>query len=123
MVRVLIVDDYEDSAKLIAKLMNRHGYETHTHGTGRDVVDVAGAFKPHVILCDIGLPDVDGYQVARRIKGHEELRSTLLIAVTGYVEESDRRASLEAGFDAHLAKPIDIQRLKDTIDSVVAVCP
>ena len=122
MVRILIVDDYEDSAKLIGKLLSRHGYETQTHGTGKDVVHIAEAFKPHVILCDIGLPDIDGYQVARRIKAHEELRSTLLIAVTGYVEESDRRASLEAGFDAHLAKPIDVQRLRETIDSLATVC-
>jgi CheY-like chemotaxis protein len=67
--------------------------------------------KPDVVLCDIGLPDVNGYEVARTLRADESLRSTRLIAVTGYAQFSDRQKAIDAGFDAHLTKPPDLDKL------------
>ena len=120
MARILIVDDYEDTANLFAKLLTRHGYDVQTLACAREVMQVAEAFKPNVILCDIGMPDLDGYQVARSVKAHPELRSIPLVAVTGYGRESDRRSALEAGFDLHLTKPVDVNLLRSIVDSAIA---
>ena len=118
MARVLIVDDYEDSARLFAKLLTRSGYEVETLASAQHVVQVAETFNPMIILCDIGMPDVDGYQVARVMKAHPTLRSIPLIALTGYARESDKQASLDAGFDLHLTKPVDVGALRSIVDSV-----
>ncbi|HTU57976.1 MAG TPA: response regulator, partial [Polyangiales bacterium] len=104
--RVLVVDDNEDAAECLAALLDLEGHRTHLAHSGPDAVTSARAFTPDVILLDIGLPGFDGYEVARRL--HQELgpRVPRLVACTGYGADSDRRRSHEAGFDAHLVKPI-----------------
>jgi CheY-like chemotaxis protein len=104
--RVLVVDDNEDAAECLASLLDLEGHRTHLAHSGPDAVTSARAFTPDVILLDIGLPGFDGYEVARRL--HQELgeRMPRLVAVTGFGADSDKRRSQEAGFDAHLVKPI-----------------
>jgi two-component system CheB/CheR fusion protein len=105
--RVLVVDDNEDAAESLAILLRIEGHEVRTAHDGLAALDVARAFQPEVILLDIGLPRVSGYEVARRFRAEEGVTKALLIAVSGYGQAEDRRQSREAGFDAHLTKPAD----------------
>jgi CheY-like chemotaxis protein/two-component sensor histidine kinase len=105
--RVLIVDDNLDAGESLAMLLRLAGDEVRTAISGTRALEVAEAFRPQVVLLDIGLPGMDGYEVARRLRqlgGGDEMR---LIAVTGYGQEDDRRRSREAGLDHHLVKPAD----------------
>jgi signal transduction histidine kinase len=105
--RVLVVDDNADAAETLAWLLRAAGHDVLTAYDGRAAVDTAPAFRPEVVLLDIGLPGIDGYEVAARLRRRPELREALLVAVTGYGQDEDRRRSREAGFDEHLTKPID----------------
>ena len=118
--RVLVVDDNEDAAECLASLLDLEGHRTHLAHSGPDAVTSARAFTPDVILLDIGLPGFDGYEVARRL--HQELgeRVPRLVAVTGFGADSDRRRSHEAGFDAHLVKPISTALLMKELAAAVA---
>jgi CheY-like chemotaxis protein len=78
---------------------------------GRSGLELARELRPDIVLCDIGLPDIDGYEVARTLRRDDALRGTRLIALTGYAQPEDRQRAREAGFDAHLAKPPDIDAL------------
>ena len=91
---------------------------------GPEGIELARRLKPEVILCDIGLPGMDGYEVARRIRADPELNSVRLIALSGYGQDQDRQRALEAGFDAHFAKPIDFEKLQRHLtDDPIAACP
>lgn len=109
--RVLIVDDNRDSAEVLSQLLTITGHQVQTVYDGTTALQSAGAFQPDVILLDIGLPGMDGYEVAKRLRQQPEFGQTLLVAVSGYCQEQDRRRSREAGFDHHLAKPIDHETL------------
>jgi CheY-like chemotaxis protein len=109
--RVLVVDDNEDAAMGLARLLEFSGHEVRQAHTGPAALEEAPAFKPDAILLDIGLPDLDGYEVAKRLRQDAELRDVTLIAISGYCQPADRRRSREAGFDHHLAKPTDHRRL------------
>ena len=118
--RILIVDDNQDAAEMLAEVLGAVGYETRVALDGPAALEMASAFAPHVALLDIGLPVMDGYELSRRLKeiaGLEELR---LIAVTGYGQERDRRQTRGSGFDSHLVKPIDIDELTRIIDGLTA---
>jgi signal transduction histidine kinase len=114
--RLLVVDDNRDSAEMLRELLQMYGYVTRVAYDGPSALHVALAFRPDVALVDIGLPLMDGYEVARRIRQLPQLRTIRLIAVTGYSQASDRRRSEQAGFDLHLVKPVDPEELKRAIN-------
>jgi signal transduction histidine kinase/ActR/RegA family two-component response regulator len=112
--RVLVVDDNVDAAESVAALLQLWGHEVRLAHTGPEAVQAAEAYRPEVVFLDIGLPGLNGYDVARRLRQRLELRGMVLAAVTGYGQENDRRRSQEAGFDYHLTKPVapaDLQRV------------
>jgi signal transduction histidine kinase len=106
--RVLAVDDNVDAVESLAQLLGLHGHEVRTAYDGPTALATAAAFLPEVVLLDIGLPRMDGYEVARRLRQQPGLEQTFLVAVTGYAMEQDRRQAHAAGFDAHLVKPADV---------------
>ncbi len=105
--RILIVDDNEDSASTLATMLELSGHVARAAFTGKEALAVAGEFHPEVAFLDIGLPGMDGYEVAQRFRSTAALKDVLLVALTGWGSEEDRRKSLEAGFDLHLTKPVD----------------
>jgi CheY-like chemotaxis protein len=110
--RILVVDDNRDSLETLAILLRLHGHEVVTADDGRSAFEALEAFTPDVALLDIGLPDTDGYEVARRMRAAAGGRPLLLVAVTGWGGRADRMRSREAGFDEHLVKPIDWEELQ-----------
>jgi signal transduction histidine kinase/DNA-binding response OmpR family regulator len=105
--RVLVVDDNRDAAFSLAMLLRLDGFEVRTVYDGPGALDVAESFHPQAVLLDIGLPGMDGYEVARRLRQRPQFTRVLLVAVTGYNQEDDRRRSQEAGFDHYMVKPVD----------------
>ena len=110
--RILIVDDNTDSARSMAILQERRGHVTRTAFTGLDAVAVAAEFLPEVVLLDIGLPGMDGYEVARTLRAMPAMAGAFLIAMTGYASPEDQLAAEQAGFDEHLVKPVDLDTLR-----------
>ncbi len=110
--QVLIVDDNVLSAETLALLIGLSGHEAHVAHSGFAALEAAEAYHPDVVLLDIGLPGMDGYEVARCLRRNQAHRSTLIVAVTGYGQDEDRRKSKEAGFDHHLVKPLDYPHLE-----------
>jgi CheY-like chemotaxis protein len=104
--RVMVVDDNLDSADTMAELIRIWGHDVRTANDGPSALECARGFRPQVVLLDVGLPGMDGYELARRLRA-EGLAGTLLVSVTGYGQEEDRRRAQEAGFDHHLTKPVD----------------
>lgn len=113
--RVLIVDDNEDAADMLAEALAQAGHQTAIAHDGPDALRLAERFTPDVALLDLGLPVMDGFELARQIRAHDDWRTTRLIAVTGYGQEHDRRRTHAVGFDAHLVKPVDVQQLSELI--------
>ena len=110
--RVLLVDDNVDAMEMMGFLLAEMGYQPHTTADAGEIETLALRHKPQVIVLDIGLPGVDGYQVARRIKANPALAHIRLVAHTGYGSPEDRRRAQEAGFDAHLVKPAELSDLE-----------
>lgn len=110
--KVLIIEDNEDTAASVGWILNLEGYEVEIAHSGLDGLAKAKEFRPRVILCDIGLPELDGYQVAHQLRREPELSSTYVIALTGYGRDADMRQAKEAGFDLHMTKPLDPALLK-----------
>jgi CheY-like chemotaxis protein len=109
--RVLVVDDNRDSAESLAMLLQIGGNDTRTAHDGEAAIELAATYRPEVILLDIGLPKMNGYDVCRAIRAHPEGKDVMIVALTGWGQEDDRRRSREAGFDAHLVKPVDYTAL------------
>ncbi len=109
--RVLVVDDNQDAAETMQMALELFGYEARTAHDGASGMALAASYLPTVILLDIGLPDMNGYEVARRIRSTENGAGVFLIAATGWGQDSDRERAREAGFDSHLTKPIDFDQL------------
>jgi CheY-like chemotaxis protein len=105
--RVLVVEDDEDGARSLATLLRLHGYDPHVALDGAAALREAGRGQPDVVLLDIGLPGMDGYEVARRVREEAHGREPFIIAITGYGVEDDRSRSAAAGIDLHLLKPVD----------------
>jgi CheY-like chemotaxis protein len=112
--RILIVDDNRDSADMLATLLTFSGHETFIANDGLEAVDRAANLRPDVIVMDIGLPGLNGYDAARRIRELQCDTQPVLVALTGWGQDGDRRRSESAGFDAHLVKPLD-DRLLDKL--------
>ncbi len=106
--RVLIVDDNEDAAAMLAQLLSLQGHDTRVAHDGVEALRLCGDFAPDTAFLDLGLPVMDGYELAGRLRGLPGLDGIRLIAVTGYGQESDRRRTAAAGFQHHLVKPVDI---------------
>jgi CheY-like chemotaxis protein len=121
--RILIVDDNRNAAKLLAELLEMTGFVTHVAYDGPTALEAAPAFRPDVALLDIGLPIMDGYELAAKLRAHALLRGTRLIALTGYGQESDRRRAQEAGFDFHLVKPVNLEQLLEAIRHLTGAEP
>ncbi len=113
--RVLIVDDNEDAANSLALILELGGHETASVYTAVDALQRAAAFRPEVVLLDIGLPGMDGYEVAQKMRELPGLRAIRLVAVTGYGRSDDRIRAREAGFDDHLTKPVEYAALERTL--------
>jgi CheY-like chemotaxis protein len=105
--RILIIDDNRDAADMPATLLTFSGHETHTANDGLAAVERAGRLQPDVIFMDIGLPVLNGYDAAQRIRERQSDKKPALVALTGWGQDADRRRSEDAGFDAHLVKPVD----------------
>lgn len=110
--RILVVDDNLDSAESLALLLGLQGCEVRTASDGPAAIETALSFQPEVVFLDIGLPGMDGYEVARKMRAEPGLDGILLIAMTGYGREEDIREALEAGFDRHLVKPMDFAEIE-----------
>jgi len=109
--RILVVDDNRDSAESLAMLLKLSGNETHTAYDGLEAVEAAATFKPNLVLLDIGLPKLNGYDAARKIREQPWSKGMVLVALTGWGQEEDRQRSREAGFDGHIVKPVDLTAL------------
>jgi two-component system CheB/CheR fusion protein len=111
LLRVLVVEDNKDTAESLERLMRLAGYQVHVAYDGQTALQMAEQQRPHVVLLDIGLPVLHGYDVARRLRERPETKDTLIIAVTGYGLPADRERSLESGIDLHLIKPVGFEEL------------
>jgi PAS domain S-box-containing protein len=115
--RVLVVDDNVDAAASLAALLRYANYEVRVAHGGSEAFEMLHAFSPQVVLLDIGLPGMDGYDLAKAMRSRSETRGALLVAITGYGQESDRARAREAGFDHHLTKPVDFARLQALLEA------
>jgi CheY-like chemotaxis protein len=116
--RVLVVDDNVPAASILEMLVLSSGHLVRMAHTGPTALAAALAYRPDVMLLDIGLPGLDGFEVAKRIRQEPLLRDIMLVALTGYGEESDRLRSQEAGFDHHLVKPVDFEKVRQILAEV-----
>ncbi|MGC4116798.1 MAG: PAS domain S-box protein [Myxococcales bacterium] len=118
--RVLVIEDNVDAAESLKEALELNGHQVETEGTGAAGIAKARSFHPDVVLCDIGLPEMDGFEVARQMRSDPDLRTAPLVALSGYAAPEDLERSKEAGFDRHLAKPPDLGVLESTIAQVSA---
>jgi signal transduction histidine kinase len=118
--RILVADDNSDALESLAQLLELGGHEIHKAADGVQALEAATRVRPDVVLLDIGMPGMDGYEVARRIRSQPWGREATLVALTGWGQETDRKRSREAGFDSHCIKPLDLQRLFTLLDSLPA---
>jgi PAS domain S-box-containing protein len=113
--RVLVVDDNIDGAETVAMTLRLSGYDVQVAYSGLAALTAVEKYQPNIVILDIGLPEMDGYEIARRLRQRPQLANIWLIAMTGYGQESDRQRSKEAGFDYHLVKPVDLQKLEELL--------
>jgi CheY-like chemotaxis protein len=113
--RILIADDNIDALESLAEVLKLQGHEVFSAANGSLALESAARHLPDVALLDIGMPLLDGYEVARRIRSQEWGRQVTLMAVTGWGQDADRRRSREAGFDVHLVKPLDVDKLAELL--------
>jgi PAS domain S-box-containing protein len=121
--RVLVVDDNLDAAQMLAEILADFGCTVRSVHDGPSAIEAAAEFHPDVALLDIGLPVMDGYEVARRLTDQPSLAGIRLVAVTGYGQRQDRQRSAESGFHAHLVKPVDASRLRAALEDLVSSSP
>jgi CheY-like chemotaxis protein len=117
--RILVVDDNVDSAQSLGLLLSRLGHEIQLAHDGLEAVQAAGVFHPQVVLLDIGLPKMNGYEAARRIRERPSEAKVTIIALTGWGQEKDKQLASEAGFDHHLTKPVEPAALNKLLSEIV----
>jgi two-component system CheB/CheR fusion protein len=113
--RIVVVEDNADAREMLCHLLNRSGFECRAAGDGLEAVKLIAGFEPHVAIIDVGLPGIDGFEVARRLRAEPRHSTMTLIAVTGYGQKADKQSTLEAGFDAHLVKPVKYDQLSELL--------
>jgi two-component system CheB/CheR fusion protein len=114
--RILVVDDNKDAADLLAELVGLWGYEVRSAYTGMAALEIAAAWHPDLAFLDLGMPGLNGYEVARRLRQAENGKATVLVAVSGYGQEEHQQLAREAGFDHHVTKPADTERLERLLE-------
>ena len=119
-IRVLVIEDHADTAASLRMLLELSGHEAEIAHTGAAGIAAASRLRPEVVFCDIGLPGLDGYQVARALRERPDLSGSFLVALTGYGQDQDRERAREAGFDLHLTKPINFAVVERTLAAAVA---
>jgi len=118
--RVLVIEDNVDAAEGLRTLLELFGHTVEVAHDGAAGVERARAFRPDLVLCDIGLPGMSGYEVATAVRADETLRSTRLVALTGFDQPGDQKRTREAGFNRHVTKPVDLQTLRRLLEDVVS---
>jgi PAS domain S-box-containing protein len=113
--RILVIEDNVDAAQMLAEVLELSGHNVRIAHDGREGIAAAQEMWPEIVFCDLGLPGLTGYEVARSLRGDQRLRATALVALSGYSQAQDQKRSAEAGFDAHLAKPATIEELEALI--------
>lgn len=113
--RILVVDDNADAADLVAEFMAFHGHEVAVAHGGEEAVQMAKSFAPNLIFLDLGMPIVDGYQVASRLRGADWFPPTRIVALTAWGDRASRERVAECGFDAHLVKPARLDHLIEQV--------
>ena len=116
--RILVVDDNEDAANTLAMILKMDGHEIETAYSGMEALERIERFAPAIVLLDIGLPIIDGFEVARRIRALPHGHHVRLVAITGYGQEADRARTREAGFAHHLVKPVDFADLERLLSQI-----
>jgi two-component system, sensor histidine kinase len=120
MTRVLVVDDNEDAAESLGALLRMMGADVRVAQDGWTALEIFDAFQPSAVFLDLGMPDMDGFEVAHQIRSRPDTKDTVLIALTGWSQERDRRRTAEAGFNRHLAKPADLETLQAVLTSLAS---
>jgi CheY-like chemotaxis protein len=110
--RILVADDNQDAADSLAMILEMGGHDVRVVHDGRSALTIAQTFRPDTALLDIGMPQLNGYQVAQALRKETWGAGIILIALTGWGQESDRQQAIEAGFDRHLTKPVDLDALE-----------
>jgi CheY-like chemotaxis protein len=113
--RILVVDDEPDAANTLARLISIFGYEARAVYNGNEAVEEAARLSPEMVLIDIEMPDVDGYETARRIRSQPGGLQTILVAVTGWTRREDKTQAYACGFDLHVAKPLTLGSLMELL--------
>jgi CheY-like chemotaxis protein len=113
--RVLVVDDHRDAARILSLLLDTLGHEVRTAGSGEQALEEAAQFDPDVVFLDIGLPKLNGYEVARQLRARPRGKPVKLVALTGWGHDEDRKRSQEAGFDHHVVKPVNVKTLRELL--------
>ena len=117
--RILVIDDNADAADTLAMLLQLRGYDVHTAPDGKTGISTAATLRPQTILLDIGMPELDGYETCRRLRRQSWVKDVQIVAVSGYGQEKDQQRAREAGFDAHLVKPVNISTLVDLLNNPI----
>lgn len=115
--KILIVDDNQDSRELVAKVLKNKGYQTTEAADGEEALERAVSEKPDLILLDISIPKIDGYEVARRLKSQEEFRDIPIIALTAHAMKGNREKVIVEGFEGYISKPIDVRKFPEQVRS------
>jgi CheY-like chemotaxis protein len=112
---ILIADDNQDALESLALMLRLEGHEVHCASDGEEALTLAGLRRPEIVVLDVGMPKLDGCEVARRIRAESWGRNAVLVALTGWGQDADRKRSREAGFDMHLVKPVDPATICDML--------
>jgi len=117
--RVLVVDDNVDATDMLVMMLQMFGHEVKAAYSGQAALATAVEYEPDFVLLDIGLPDMNGYEVAQQLRREPQIKNVRLIAMTGYGQDADRQRSIEAGIDLHLVKPVDPKKLQELLETWV----
>jgi CheY-like chemotaxis protein len=121
--RILIAEDDRDSAEVLTRLLRHMGFESRACYTGLQCLACIKDFQPQIVLLDLGMPEIDGFEVARRIRESNSLNCPVLVALTGYGRQVDRERTAEAGFVQHLLKPVRADEIKLAIEQARRLLP
>jgi len=113
--RILLVDDNRDAADSLARLIQSLGHDVKAVYGGTEAIEQTAAFQPDMALVDIGMPDLDGYETVRRLRERRGNVHLIVVAVTAWTRDEDNRRAYESGFDLHVAKPMNVEKLKELL--------